>query len=59
MGEHVSLIAGPSLNYYISEVRVEDSFGTLRIPSHACTSLNENNQEWGWLGFNVGLAYRF
>jgi len=59
LGEHVSLIAGPSLNYYVSEVRVDDSFGTLRIPNRACTSPNENNQEWGWIGFNVGLAYRF
>jgi len=59
LGEHVSLIAGPSFNYYASEVRVDDSFGTLRIPNRACTSLNENNQEWGWIGFNMGLAYRF
>jgi hypothetical protein len=59
LGDHFSLIAGPSINYYVSEMRVDDSFGTLRIPGHAWTSQNENNQEWGWIGFNVGLAYRF
>ncbi len=59
LGEHLSLIAGPSINYYVSEVRVDDSYGTMRIPGRAWTNLNENSQEWGWIGFNVGLAYRF
>jgi hypothetical protein len=59
LGEHVSLLAGPSINYYISELGVDDSFGTLRIPSHALTIKSENHQEWGWIGFNAGLAYRF
>lgn len=59
LGEHVSLLAGPSFNYYVSEVMVDDSFGTLRIPYDARTTINENNQEWCWIGFNVGLAYRF
>jgi hypothetical protein len=59
LGDHVSLVAGPSLNCYVSEVRVEDSFGTMRIPSRAWTNLDEGHQEWGWIGFNLGLAYRF
>lgn len=59
LGEHVSLLAGPSFNYYYSEVRVDDSFGTLRIPFDASGSINENSQEWCWIGFNIGLAYRF
>jgi len=59
LGEHVSLIAGPSFNYYVSEVKVDDSFGTLRIPYDAHTILEENKQKWMWVGFNVGVAYRF
>ncbi len=59
MGEHVSLLAGPSFNWYVSEIRVDDSFGTLNIPSNARTYRNEDKQEWTWIGFNVGLAYRF
>jgi len=59
MGEHVSLLAGPSFNWYVSEVMVDDSFGTLNIPSNARTYMHEDKQEWSWIGFNVGLAYRF
>lgn len=59
LGEHVSLIAGPSFNYYYSEVRVDDRFGTLKIPYEAHTIRNENSQEWMWVGFNCGIAYRF
>lgn len=59
LGEHVSLIAGPSFNFYVSEVKVDDSFGTLKMPYDAHTIINENNQQWMWVGFNVGLAYKF
>ena len=59
LGEHVSLVAGPSFNFYVSEVMVDDSYGTLRIPYDAHTIIRENSQEWMWVGFNVGVAYRF
>lgn len=59
LGEHVSLVAGPSFNFYVSEVKVDDSYGTLRIPYDAHTIINENSQEWMWIGFNVGIAYKF
>jgi len=59
LGEHVSLVAGPSFNFYVSEVRVDDSFGTLRIPYGAHTKVNDDNQQWWWVGFNAGLAYMF
>lgn len=59
LGEHASLIAGPSFNFYISEVMVDDSFGTLKMPYDAHTIINENNQQWMWVGFNAGLAYKF
>lgn len=59
LGEHVSLVAGPSFNYYVSEVTVDDSFGTLRIPYNAHTVIKENKQKWMWIGFNLGVAYKF
>jgi len=59
LGEHVSLVAGPSFNFYVSEVMVDDSYGTLRVPYDVHTIVNENNQKWMWVGFNAGLAYKF
>jgi len=57
--EHVALVAGPSFNWYVSEMMVDDSFGTLNIPSNAHNFRHDNKEQWMWLGFNVGLAYRF
>jgi len=59
LGEHVSLVAGPSFNYYVSEVKSDEGFGTLSIPNNAHTSVHPDKQEWWWAGFNAGLAYRF
>ena len=59
LGEHVSLLAGPSFNLYVSDIRVDDSFGTLRIPYNSHTIVSDDNQKWMWVGFNAGLAYRF
>ena len=56
LGEHVSLMAGPSFNFYVSDVRVNDSFGTLRIPYNAHTIVKDDSQKWMWVGFNAGLA---
>lgn len=59
LGEHISLLVGPSFNWYVSELMVDDSFGTLHIPSHAHSFSGDNNQQWMWIGFNAGIAYRF
>lgn len=59
LGDHVSLVAGPSFNYYVSEVKVDDQFGTLNIPYDVHTSVHQDKQEWWWVGFNAGIAYRF
>lgn len=59
LGDHVSLLAGPSFNWYTSENGMDDSYVSLNIPSHAHTFSCENNQNWMWLGFNAGLSYRF
>jgi len=59
LGEHVSLLAGPSFNWYMSELQVGDGFGTLNVPAHAHNFSRDNNQHWMWLGINAGLSYRF
>lgn len=59
VGEHVSLLAGPSFNWYASENGMDDGAGMLNIPSHAHEFTSDDYQNWTWIGFNVGLAYRF
>ena len=57
--EHVSLLAGPSLNWYASESGMDDGANTLNIPSHAHNFSCDGYQNWMWVGFNAGIAYRF
>ncbi|MGW8316763.1 MAG: LA_2272 family surface repeat-containing protein [Bacteroidales bacterium] len=57
--KHVGVFAGPSFNWYVSETRVDESMGTLNIPANAHNFSRDNNEQWMWLGFNVGIAYRF
>jgi hypothetical protein len=59
LGEHVSLLAGPSLNWYASDMSQDDGVRTLNIPSHAHRFTCDGYQNWMWVGFNAGLAYRF
>ena len=59
LGEHVSLLAGPSLNWYVSEPGTNDADGYLNIPSHAHHYTSDDHQHSVWVGFNVGLGYRF
>jgi hypothetical protein len=54
----LSLIAGPSLNYYISEVKLGESFGTLKTKGNLSTSENDTRKKSTWIGFNAGLAFR-
>jgi len=55
----LSLLAGPSLNHYTSEVKVGDSFGTLRTIGNLKTNENDERKKSMWIGFNAGLAFRF
>ncbi|MFY0690279.1 MAG: hypothetical protein JXQ90_24150, partial [Cyclobacteriaceae bacterium] len=54
----LSLLAGPSLNHYISEVKVGESFGTLNDSSNLSRSENDIRKKSSWIGFNAGLAFR-
>lgn len=59
LGEHVALLAGPSLNWYASDMGQDDGVRTLNIPSHAHSFTCDGYQNWMWVGFNAGIAYRF
>jgi len=59
LGEHISLLAGPSFNWFGSEMGMDDAYGSLNIPSHAHHFDCEEYQNWVWIGFNAGIAYRF
>lgn len=61
--KNISVLGGPSLNGYYSEVQAGDTgnFGTISIPSHGVSyqEFNETNTQAVWLGFNVGINYTF
>ena len=59
LGEHVSLLAGPSLNLYSSDMSQDDGAHTLRIPSHANSFASGGYRNWAWFGFNAGIAFTF
>lgn len=59
VGPQFSLLAGPSLNHYISEVKVGDSFGTLGTVGNLSKNENDSRRKSMWIGFNAGIAYRF
>ncbi|HYF03526.1 MAG TPA: hypothetical protein VEC36_09130 [Patescibacteria group bacterium] len=52
-----TLIAGPSLNLYITEEKVNDNYGTINIPYSFYTNESSNSKSFMWLGANVGLSY--
>jgi len=59
VGEHVSLVSGPSLNLYTSDMTREDVGRTLDIPSHAHSFSCKGFQNRVWLGFNAGISFTF
>lgn len=54
-----SLIAGPSLNYYNTDQKVDGKFGTLKLPYTISEKTNANSQQSFWVGLNVGINYQF
>lgn len=56
--DKLSIIAGPSFNVYRSEVKVNDSFGTLEIPYTLYTNENADRKVSMWIGFNAGMSFK-
>jgi hypothetical protein len=53
-----SLLAGPSLNYYISEVSAGESLGTLNTMANLSTKETNNKLKSLWIGFNIGVGLK-
>ena len=54
-----SLVAGPSLNYYNTNKKVDGEFGTLKLPYTIFEKTNTNSKQFFWVGFNFGINYKF
>lgn len=54
-----SLVAGPSLNYYNTNKKVDGEFGTLHLPYTMFEKTNANSKQFFWVGFNLGVNYQF
>ena len=59
LGDKFSIIAGPSINYYNTNKKIDGEFGTLKIPYTISEKINGNSKKSFWIGANVGLNYKF
>lgn len=61
--KNISLVGGPSLNWYHSQVQLQPDgkFGTIQPPSETLLfqDFNSNNTNAMWIGFNLGINYTF
>jgi predicted NUDIX family phosphoesterase len=56
----VSVLLGPSFNVYYTEQKVVDgNFGTLNVPYEFSTIETVHHKTSLWVGFNLGLSYKF
>ncbi|MCT4589659.1 MAG: hypothetical protein N4A71_17690 [Carboxylicivirga sp.] len=55
----ISLIGGPSLNLYISDVMVDGKYGTLDMPKTFWDHKGNKNMHYAWLGYNIGINIQF
>ncbi|QTN39812.1 hypothetical protein HZ996_11875 [Cryomorphaceae bacterium] len=53
-----SIMVGPSVNYYVTEVLVEGEYGTLDIPYELTVSEFDDGVGIFWIGGNLGLGLK-
>ncbi len=56
LNDRFKIIAGPSLNTYITDQEVDGKFGTLNIPYTIFEDVNDDRLLSAWIGFNLGVA---
>lgn len=54
----ISVLGGPSLNHYISDVKVDGQYGTLDMPSPIWDHERQSDKQYIWIGYNVGVNIR-
>lgn len=60
LNDRFSLIAGPSLNTYVTKQKVDGSenFGTIHTPGSFYSKKGTNSSKFMWIGFNAGISMR-
>ena len=58
LGERLSLFAGPSLNFYVSQAQVGEDYGTLNVPYSLLVEEPLDRRRALWIGANLGLSFR-
>jgi hypothetical protein len=58
LSDKLSLMAGPSLNVYITKEKIDGEYGTLDIPYTIYTNEGTNSKLFMWIGFNAGLSLK-
>ncbi len=56
LNDTFKIVAGPSLNTYITDQEVEGAFGTLNVPYTIFEDVNDDRLISAWIGFNLGVA---
>jgi hypothetical protein len=55
---NLSLLAGPSLNVYVTKEKVEGEYGTLNIPYTISAKEWSGGKTFMWVGLNAGLSLK-
>ena len=50
--------AGPSFNVYLTKYKIDDEFGTLKVPYTIFEDKNSKRKISMWIGFNVGISLK-
>lgn len=58
VSKKISLLIGPSFNFYVTEEKVDGEYGTLNIPYTIYTNEGTSSKLFMWLGINAGLSLK-
>ena len=56
--KNLSFILGPSINVYISKLKIENTFGSLPIPYSIYNNVTDQRKITIWAGFNLGFTVK-
>ena len=56
INKHFGIFGGPSFKVYKTELKIEDEFGSLKVPYSIYSSENSNRKSMLWIGFNAGIS---
>ncbi len=53
--DRISIIAGPSLNFYITKQMVNGKYGVIDVPHTIWEDKGKENMHYMWIGYNAGI----